>query len=383
MIDRCHIKYDLHKIHSTPIYETLIKRIKAKTVFLDESFVVCSRVRDRVILSNLSSDKITDDLYGLDNFNALNDEMKIETKKSRFRTMGEINGKKVARLINLPESQKLKELESEVRSIKNDVRALQSNYRYVHPLSPKLIIGYQPKIDKELLELYTLKQALNVTSPTAMHSPLMQIQNGELVKYYPGEPIEQYRLSTVLKPYYAKKILSYPELEEEFCNQTSKLQTSFHKAKKACQNDRCKLISRKLKSIEQVNYLMKKWENKYNLFGQKLSGVKTNLKADGHLIDWPDHLVASIIEKDHLYDLRYGRNSVVSSFEVSAQYNKRIPIIALGRLHIFTDNLADTVDICRSLSEHLVKKFRPFSVYDHKLDPHYPSHNSIWWPGSI
>jgi hypothetical protein len=364
----------LQKIHEENYYDNLINEIKSKTVFLDESYVVSSIVRKNTKILWDDVNNIVDTLYGKEKYQLL-----IKTRDAELRSI-RLEYKNNFSLRKQIEKRRLYELSPKIRKIDNEVESLQNTFKFVHPLSPKLIIGFQPKVSKLLDKLYAHKQTLNKSTPKYFRSPIMQIIDDELSPYCPGNKIEQHRLCIILKPYYATQILQHIEISEELMNQKSKYLTSLEVAKNANQYNRCKAIAFKLREVEQFNYLIDNMGKKYGLIGRKLKGVKTQLRINGRLADWPDCLVTNISSKDQSWDSRYSQYSVVSDFEVNNTSSKNIPMIALGRLHIFTGKLSDTIALRGSLSAHQFNKFRPFSLYKDRLDSNYPLQNSIRWP---
>ena len=366
----------LQKIHDVDCCIKLLNEIKSQTVFLDETYVVSSIVRKNTKILWDDINNIVDALYGKGEYQLL---LKIRNTERRSIKLEYKNDFGLRQQI---EKRRLRELLPKLWEIKNEVESLQNTFKYVHPLSPKLIIGFQPKIVHILDELYAFKLTLSKSTPKHLRSPIMQIIDGNLTPYYPGNKIEQHRLGIVLKPYYVNKILQHIDIIEELMCQKSKYLTSLKVAKNANQYSRCKAITSKLREVEQFHYLIDSIGKKYGFIGQKLKGVKTQLRINGRLADWPDYLVTNISRRDQSGDNRYSQYTTVNDFEVNNISSKNIPAIALGRLHIFTEKLSDTIDLCRSLSAHQFNKFRPFSVCKDRLDSNYPLRNSVWWPES-
>jgi hypothetical protein len=315
-----------------------------------------------------------DALYGNGEYQLL-----IKTRDAELRSI-RVEYKNNFGLRQQIEKRRLHEVLSKIRKIDSEVKSLQNTFKYVHPLSPKLIIGFQPKIAHVLDELYDHKQTSSKSTPKYFRSPIMQIIEGELSPYCPGNKVEQHKLGVVLRPYYANQKLQHVDIVEELMSQKSKYLTSLEVAKNANQYSRCKAIASKLREVEQFHYLIESMGKKYGLIGRKLKGVKTQLKINGRLADWPDCLVTNISRKDRSGDHRYSQFTVVRDFEVNNASSKDIPAIALGRLQIFTEKLSDTIALSESLTAHQFNKFRPFSLYKGRLDSNYPLRNSIWWP---
>ena len=357
----------LHKIHEKNNFEKLLDQIKSKTVFLDESYVVSSIARKETQVIWKDENNIVDSLYGKGEYQLL-----LETRRTERRRIKLEHGNKFG-LVNQIEERRLHEVLSKIQKMDYEIKLFQNIFKFVHPLSPKLIIGFQPRITRHLNELYSYKQTLSKNSPKYFRSPIMQIIDGELSPYCAGNKIEQHSLGIVLKPYFARTILQPSDIVEELMSQKSKYLTSLEVARNAKQHSRCKTIDSKLKEVVQFHYLIESIGKKFRLIGKKLKGVKTQLKINGRLTDWPDCLVTNISN-------RYRQSTVVNDFEVNNTSSKDIPAVALGRLHIFTENLTDTIALREYLSAHQYNKFRPFSLFKKRLDSNYPLHNSIWWP---
>jgi hypothetical protein len=364
----------LQKIHEENYCDNLINEIKSKTVFLDESYVVSSIVRKNTKILWDDVNNIVDTLYGKGEYQLLIAAKNTELRRIRLEYKNDFG------LRQQIEKRRLHELSPKIRKIDNEVESLQNTFKFVHPLSPKLIIGFQPKVSHLLDKLYAFKQTLSTSTPKYLRSSIMQIIDGNLSSYCPGNKIEQHGLDIVLKPYYANQILQHVDILEELMSQKSKYLTSLEAAKNANQYSRCKAIASKLREVEQFNYLIDSIGKKYGLIGRKLKGVKTQLRINGRLADWPDCLVTNISSKNQSWDSRYSQNSVVRAFEVNNASSKNIPAIALGRLHISTEKLSDTIALRGSLSAHQFNKYRPFSLYKDRLDSNYPLYNSIRWP---
>tara|TARA_Y100000052_G_scaffold3482_1_gene2672 strand:- start:691 stop:1749 length:1059 start_codon:yes stop_codon:yes gene_type:complete len=345
-----------------------ISTLKNDHAFLDETYAVSSYVRDRTEVS------FHDSMNNL--FIPAEERVEIEKRMQKIRRrrknfVENIDGQRSVPYYRPVQTKEYDELLSKLSEANSNLRMLSNNLKYVYPLTPKTIIQYRKPTYQKVVKFFN-------QLPAKEQAQFYVIRGYKLSKFEPNIiPRRQVELRTSLKPYYSKESYHLNEVEAELQRTLLKLKNSAINATKAGQNARVKAINYKVRKLAQISSIVSRLNGKYLLYGKILKGVKCEIEINGISYIWPKYLLGNFShQSEHWYN-----HSLLNANTVS--YPKTLetfPILEVDKYHLFCEESIEALQLRKGLSDHIWRKFRPFSHYEMKLSKEYPQKNSTGFP---
>jgi hypothetical protein len=154
-----------------------------------------------------------------------------------------------------------------------------------------------------------------------------------------------------------------------------KLTKSAANAQRNGQRQRQREIMYKIRKLEHLKLLISRLARRFDIYGRKLKGVHAEINVAQKFIPWPKVLIGNFTTQTS--NSSSCLCNILHAHTVSILPSGEVPTLQSEGIHIFCQDVTQTSQLIKSLSEHELNKFRPFSHYGMKMSPEYPFKNSI------
>jgi hypothetical protein len=344
--------------------------IKKECIFLDETFVKSSNVRRDVNVQNTKLLRRTH-LSGDDHRRLSKERTSFYRKVIRVsdRQSPRFNEVSHIQFVSNPQATRFKEVGRILNDAEIDIEPSIDNYKFVYPLSKKTVIQYDEK--KHDLIAHACER-----QDTKEKQQVKILRDGELVDYCKTiKPSGKHTLKTKLSPYYDHHQLSVEEVIGHNELVSSKLIKSAENAQRNGQRQRQCDIMCKIRKLKHLKLMIFRLARRFDIYGRKLKGVKAEINVAQKFIPWPKVLIGSF--KTRASSISSWHDTILHTHTVSILQSGEVPALQCEGIHIFCEDVTQTSQLIKSLSQHELNKFRAFSHFGMKMSPEYPFKNSI------